>query len=303
MLKKIWYVPLWIIVVSQTVSCTCSRTQQDGNDFVVPDSVHNVSIKISDNLVKEIVDNISSPIETAALFKSLNVPFSQKYLATTKNLSDYNTAYDKAFNLGVFGADLGYLNMYGKTSMVSVYIVAMKNLAEGLNIGQFFNYATLKRLSDNNESIDSLINISQQSFNRMDRYLRQSGRGNLSIVMISGVWMEAMYLSCRFYEESSNARLAESIGEQKLLLNELVKMLGYYQNQKEIAALILKFAEIQEAYAPVEITMKEGGAPDRIEQDGSLRIVQHDSSIVTCTEEQLRVIIDEIKRIREELTK
>jgi hypothetical protein len=282
-------------------SCTmCSRTQQDG--FIVPDSVHHVSVKIPESIMKEVVDNISSPIETAALFKSLNVPFAQKYLATTRHLSDYHTSYAKAFNLGIFGADLGYINMYEKISLVSVHIIAMKSLADGLNIGQFFNYSTLKRLSDNNENIDSLIYISQQSFNKMDRYLRQSGRGNLSIIMVAGVWVEAMYLSCQFYKDSQNARLAESIAEQKLLLAELLNMLNIYKGQKEVANLIAELTTIETCFEPIEMVVKDGNL-EEIESNGALRVVQHDATIVKYTSEQLGAVITAIENVRNKLIK
>ncbi|MDR2848644.1 MAG: hypothetical protein LBV39_06015, partial [Bacteroidales bacterium] len=276
--KNTFVVMIAILAMQVLSSCTtCSRTQPD--DFVVPDSVHNVSMKIPESVIKEVVDNLSSPIETAALFKSLNVPFAQKYLATTKHLSDYHTSYAKAFNLGIFGADLGYINMYEKISLVSTSIIAMKSLADGLNIGQFFNYSTLKRLSDNNENIDSLIYISQQSFNKMDRYLRQSGRGNLSVVMVTGVWVEAMYLSCQFYNDRPNDRLAESIAEQKLLLTELLNMLQIYKNQKEVADLIAELTTIEEAFAPIEMVIQDGNL-EKIESDGAMRVVQHDATIV-----------------------
>ncbi|MDR1865683.1 MAG: hypothetical protein LBR08_08960 [Bacteroidales bacterium] len=299
MFDRFLYIIVFIVFALQTmISCTCSRTRPD--DFVIPDSIHDVSPEMLHDLSDDIVDNLSSSIETASLFKSLDVPFSQKYLASTKNISDYHTACDKAFNLGVFGADLGYLNMYGKTSMVSVYVLAMKNLADGISIGQFFNYATLKRLSDNNENIDSLIYISQQSFNRMDRYLRQSGRGNLSVVMICGVWIEALHLSCRFYVETANVRLAETIGEQKIMLAELVRMLQLYRNREETAALAEALTLLQNAYEPIEISVQAGDL-DRIEQDGNLRIVQNETTVVHYTGEQIDEIVRTVELVRNKL--
>ncbi|MDR1667235.1 MAG: hypothetical protein LBS03_06045 [Bacteroidales bacterium] len=300
MFKYAFVVTAIALAIRALVSCTCSRTPP--GEFVVPDSVYRVTMKTHEEMLKDVADNLSSPIETASLFKSLDVPFSQKYIASTKHLSDYNTSYAKAFNLGVFGTDLGYINMYGKTSLVSVYIIAMKNLADGLNIGQFFNYATLKRLSDNDRNIDSLIYISQQSFNRMDRYLRRSGRGNLSAIMISGVFVEALYLSCRFYRETSNQRLGESIAEQKYLLAETVKMLSLYQSQKEIADLIAELSTIEAAFAPIEVGSEEGSL-ERIEENGAMRVVQNEKTVVRYTTEQLDNIVSEIENIRNRLIK
>ena len=67
------------------------------------------------------VQNIASPVEISALFKSLKAPFSKDYLAPTKNVDAFNTSFRKAIGLGIYGADLGYINMYGRTTMQVCY--------------------------------------------------------------------------------------------------------------------------------------------------------------------------------------
>ncbi len=302
MINKLLSVIVFVAFVMQVSSCTCSRTKSNTDEFDIPDSIRNTSLKVSDNVMQEMVGNISSPIEMASLIKSLGVPFSQKYLATTKNVSTYNTSYAKAFNLGIFGADLGFLNMYGKTSMVLDYITAMKNLADGINVGQFFDFSTLKRLATNNQNIDSLVYISQQSFNKMDKYLQKNNRGNLSILMVSGVWMEGLYLSCQFYKETHNTRLAESIGEQKILLNQLLIILKNYQSEKYIADLISDLEPLKKIYEDIRITI-EKGEPQAVEVDGMLTIVQTETSTVHYTEEQMNDLVVQSEVIRSKLIK
>ncbi len=290
------------LILQGLTSCTtCSRKTPD--EFNIPDSVRTAGqLKVSDNVMQEMVSNISSPIEMASLIKSLGVPFSQKYLATTKNVSNYNTAYAKALNLGVFGADLGYLNMYGKTSMVLDYITAMKNLADGINVGQFFDFTTLKRLATNNQDIDSLVYISQQSFNKMDKYLQKNNRGNLSALMVAGVWVEGLYLSTQFLKERPNARLAESIGEQKIIFNQLLLILKNYQNEKYISDLIAEMDALKVIYDGIKITV-EVGEPKAVEVDGMLTIVQTETSTVHYTEEQMKDIVNRAEIIRNKLIK
>jgi hypothetical protein len=150
------------------MSCR-SGGKPKGGEFGASDSAVSVSgLKVDEKSMENLVQNISSPVEMAALIKNMGTPFSQKYLAPTGNTDNYNTSFSKAFNLGIFGADLGYLNMYHKTSSVISYITAIKSLAEGINVGQFFDFETLKRLATNNENIDSLMYISIHSFNVMD---------------------------------------------------------------------------------------------------------------------------------------
>ena len=284
-------------------SCTtCSRTKSNTDEFDIPDSIRNTTLKIADNVMQEMVGNISSPIEMASLMKNLGVPFSQKHMADTKNVSRFNTSYAKALNLGIFGADLGYLNMYGKTSLVLDYITAVKSLADGINVGQFFNFSTLKRLATNNQDIDSLIYISQQSFNKMDKYLQKNNRTNLSILMVSGVWVEGLYISCQFYKETRNTRLAESIGEQKIMLNQLMIILKNYQSEKYIAELIADLELLKKVYDGIRITI-EKGEPQAVDVDGMLTIVQTEKSIVNYTEEQMNELVLQAEILRNKLTR
>jgi hypothetical protein len=282
-------------------SCTCNRTKWNVDEFDIPDSIRNATqLKISDDAMQEIVGNISSSLETASLIKALGVPFSQKYLASTKNTSRFNTSYSKAFNLGILGADLGYLNMYGRTALVVDYITAIKSLADGINVGQFFDFTTLKRLATNNQNIDSLIYITQQSFNKMDKYLQKNNRGNLSALMVAGVWVEGLYLSTQFYKDKPNVRLAESIGEQKIIFDQLLIILKNYQNEKYIADLISELNPIKELYNNIKITI-ERGEPQAVEVDGVLKIVQTETSTVHYTDEQMDQFVSTAETVRNKL--
>lgn len=302
MINKSLSVIVFVAVLMQGLtSCTtCSRTN---TDFNIPDSIRTGELVMKPSVMEDMVGNISSPIEMASLIKSLKVPFSQKYLATTKNVSHYNTAYAKAFNIGVFGTDLGYLNMYGKTSIVLDYITAMKSLADGINVGQFFDFTTLKRLATNNQDIDSLVYISQQSFNKMDKYLQKNNRANLSALMVSGVWVEGLYLSAQFLKERpQEKRLAESIGEQKIILDQLLIILRNYKSEQYIANLIADLEPIKAVYDGIKITI-EIGEPQAIEVDGMLTIVQTETSTVHYTEEQMQEIVRLAETIRNKLIK
>ena len=302
--KFLLFIVFIALILQGFTSCsTCSRTNKDA--FSIPDSllVSGSELKVHSNVMEEMVDNLSSPIEMASLVKSLKIPFSQKYLATTKNVSNYNTSQSKAFNLGIFGCDLGYLNMYQRTSLVLDYITAMLTLANGINVGQFFDFATMKRLATNNQNVDSLVYISQLSFNRMDKYLQKNNRGNLSILMVSGVWVEGLYLSCQFLRERPDEkRLAESIAEQKLMLDQLLVILNYYNNEPFIASLVAELSTIKTIYDGITVTI-ERGEPKAIEVDGMLTIIQTETSTSHYTDEQMEAIIAQSEIVRNKMIK
>ncbi len=149
-------------------------------------------------------------------------------------MGNLTTSYQQSLNLGIYAADLGYLNMYNKTTAVIDYLTAIKTLSDQIKVGQFFDFTTLKRLATNSKNLDSLMYISVHSFNQMDKYLHSNNRTNLSTLIVTGVWIEGLYLGTQVYKVSPDKELADRIGEQKLTLDQLVLVLDKYQKGQAI---------------------------------------------------------------------
>ena len=292
---------LFILSLVVILSCQLRKGKLADAELDILDSLELAAdLQISEEALDEIVQSVSSPIEMAALIMEIGTPFSLDYLATTDFVDRYNTSFQMAFSLGVFGADLGYLNIYNKNTQIVDYLTAINKLADGIRVGQFFDFTTLKRLATSRENIDSLMYISVNSFNNIDSYLRENNRGHLSALMITGVWIEGMYLATQVANETSNPALSERIGEQKLNLNNLFLILNPYQNQQQIADLLAQLKEIKEVFDQVEITY-EMGEPETVEKDGMVMIVQNEKSIVQITDEQLQQIINKTEEVRNKL--
>jgi hypothetical protein len=296
MMKKLILFLLPIIMVT-----SCKSGGGKSGQLVAPDSILNQGVmEVSGQAMNEIIDNISSPVEIAALLKKVGAPFSNKYLAATSKAENLTSANQQALNLGVYGGDLGYLNMYNKTSNVISYLQAIKRLADAVNVGQFFDFSTLKRLASNNQNLDSLKYISVHSFNQMDKYLRDNKRGNLSALIITGVWIEGIYLATQIAKERENDQLSERIGEQKLILADLMLVLKNYNSDPYFAKLNASLEEMKNEFNDVKITY-EMGEPQAVEKDGMLTIVQNEKSIVHITKDQLKIIISTTEKIRNTL--
>jgi hypothetical protein len=297
MIKKLLYILLTALVIT---SCKSGGDRSTQTDFEVPDSIMSEGMEISEETMQNIVQNISSPVEMAALIKELGVPYSSKYLSSTARVEELSTSFKQSLNLGIYGADLGYLNMYNKTSAVIDYISAIKTLADEIKVGQFFDFTTLKRLATNNQNLDSLMYISVHSFNQMDKYLHSNNRSNLSALIVTGVWIEGLYLGTQVAKETTNDLLAERIGEQKLTLNELILILEVYKKDKQYAKLIDDLQLIKDQYQNVNIkTIK--GEPEMIEENGVLTIIQNDKSMVEISPEQINKIISTTEEVRNRL--
>lgn len=254
-------------------------------------------LQISPEVMNEIISNIASPIELASLISSMDVPFSSNYLADPGRLLESATSYEMAFNLGALSADLGYLNMYERTETSVEYLSSIKRLADDLNIGQFLDIATIKRLAINSSDLDSLMFISINSFNNMESYLRENGQSNLSALMITGVWLESLYLATQVSTHHPNDDLRTMIGEQKLILSDLLLILQANKSQEVIRDYVNDLEIIKGIYADVEITY-EVGEPSTVEEDGMLMVVQSESSHVQMSDETLQQLTRVTQQVR-----
>lgn len=283
-------------------SCQSGRDSDSGTEFEIPDSViHSETLEISEDIVEGIISNVSSIVEMAALIKDLGVPYSNDYLATSDHVDNYNTNFKRALMLGIFGADLGYLNMYNRSTSIISYLSSIRRLSEGLAVGHFFDFSTLRRLASSQSDLDSLMYISVQSFNRIDNYLREEKRGHLSTAIVAGVWIEGLYLLTQVARSHPGDEIFERIGEQKIVLNDLMIILWNYERvHPEYAQLTNELMPIKEYFDKVSITY-EVGEPEAIERDGMLLIIQHERSIVNITEEQIKNISERAEIIRNNL--
>jgi hypothetical protein len=295
---------LLILLITVFVCFSCRNSTKKNSQFVFPeaDSVPvGEAEKLSAEAIAEISRNISSPVEIANLLQVMAVPFSPDYLASTINPNQQATAFDKALSLGVLGADLGYLNMYEKTGSSLDILSSIKKLAEGIRVGQFFDFETIKRLSLNKSNLDSLLFLSIDSYNKIDKYLRDDERGQLSALMIIGVWVEGQYLATQVVREYPDPMLRDRIGEQKIILNDLIMLASpYCTRDSEFNSLCKNLQDIREVYRNIKITYTIG-EPVSVEKDGALIVTQTETSKVDMTDEQLASIINVTKDIRNKL--
>jgi len=293
---------LMFLVVLMSFSC---RNQGNKNGELVFPEADTIQLAGSEKsgyeTVEEISRNISSPVEIANLLQTIGVPFSPDYLASSLDVNKLQTSFSKAVGLGILGADLGYLNMYERTGSSIETLSSIRKLADGIRVGQFFDFEAIKRLSLNKSNLDSLLFISIDSYSRIDSYLRENGRGQLSALMITGVWIEGHYLATQVIASHPDPVLRDRIGEQKIILDDLLLLLSPWCGRDGgFEGLCSDLQKIKEAYSDINISYSPG-APVTVEKDGGLVVTQTETSNVEMSDEQLRNIIQVTKTVRDKL--
>lgn len=299
-MKKITFLTLAVITLFSCGNDAETGDEQDLlNDFAFADSLQK-QVVISEEIIDEMIHSIPSPIEMTSLILSSGAKFDEHLLNNPDNVEKYVSAHSKALNLGVYGAELGYLNIYEKTMTSVDYISAVRSLAKDLKVDHFFDFQTLKRLASSSDNIDSLINITTQGFSKMDAYLREQNRTKASVLIVTGTFVEGLHIATQIVSKTSNPKITERIGEQKMSLNNLILMLNVYKNDPDIAKLISDFTELKVLYDGVEI-ITVYGEPITKEVDGMLVIEDQSTSEVKMSKEILEKIIIKTKELRNKI--
>ena len=214
---------------------------------------------VDEQLINSILNQIPSPLEISVILKHTGSTFNSSMLNSADNISKYNTNFKKAINLGIYGTDLGYTNIFGQNQQGIKYISTIKELANDLNIGQFFDVETIGRLAANSKNLDSLLLITTQNFNSINHYLQSQGRDNLSVLLLTGGWLEAMEITCQTAAKKPTKELYDTIGEQKIILEQILLLFTFYQNDTNMKELSDDLNKLKAAYEKVTInyTYKE----------------------------------------------
>ena len=278
------------------------QKKTDEQDFQSAlDSLEDTGPKIDEELVNGILQQIPSPLEIASILKESGSKYESSILNSDDNLSKYNNNFGKALNLGVFGTDLGYTNIYEQSKDGIKFLTAIKSLANDLNIGQFFDIETIGRLSSNSKNLDSLLLITTQNFNDINSYLQNQGRSQISVLLLTGGWIEAMQIICQTADKNSkNKDLPEKIGEQKIILEQLTLLLGFYEKDQNMASLLKDLRELEAAYKSVEIVTTYKQSTMKI-VDGVAMITDNSTTSIKITPEDVKNITRIVSTMRNKI--
>ncbi|SDJ96472.1 hypothetical protein SAMN05421823_101537 [Catalinimonas alkaloidigena] len=257
--------------------------------------------KLSNEVLRDLLQSIPSPLETSMLIKESGAQYEKGYLNSVDNKSNYNTNARKALNLGIYGADLGYTNLYSRSQDGIYYMNAVRDMAEGLQIGQFFDFELIRRLATNTTNLDSLLLITTQNFQQINTHLQDQNRTNLSVLILAGGWLEAQHLMNQVVQDHPDQEaLKERIGEQKIVLERIMLVLDSYSQDPSIGPLAADMKQLKGIFDEVEIvhTYEESVME---EVDGIMMMVDKSTSTVYITSEQLERIAKTTEQIRNKI--
>lgn len=280
------------------LSCDSKKSAQE--DYMSElDSTEKVSERTLDMTMQQIMRSIPSPLEISFLVKESSSGYERTILHDPSKAGNYNTATKQAMNIGIYGTDLGYANLYNQKQGAISYLNAIRSLADELQIGQFFDFNTIRELTSTDNNLDSILRTTSTNFERINSHLSSQNREVLSLMMITGGWVEAVNLACQVNSMEQDKTLESRIAEQKIVFDQLLLLL---KSADEGSELHRAFQDLQPVYDKVNITYSYA-KPTMKEVNGVLEVEQNSDSQVTYDDTIIREITEGIAQIRDLMTR
>jgi flagellar basal body rod protein FlgC len=239
-----------VMVAAFAAMTSCSP---DPGDNVDGDSLPDDTIDVSNFKVKGQNFMMPSPMQIASMIQKSGSNYNKSMLNPVANSTKYTESMKQALNLGVYGADLGYITMYSNTQDALEYYKTVNTLADQLKITASFDPTLLKRFSDNIANKDSIMSLTGEAFRRSDNFLRDSEQDHLATLILAGGWIESMYFALNTYKANpTNTEMSVRIGEQKTTSAGLLKLL-VDSEKPEFAEIITMMQALDAEYQKVEI--------------------------------------------------
>ncbi len=234
------------------------------------------------NKVKEIFYTIPSPVEMVSLIKKSGARYDHTMLNDVRNLDRYSTARRKAINLGIYGADLSYASVFNQNQESIIYLSAAKQLADELGVSSAFDDALMERVEMNIENRDSLLHIISETFYVLDSYLKENKRSNISAQIITGGWVEGLYLASKIIEtKGKEEALVDRLIDQKYALNDLIELNKSYNKDGSLDKLLSDLKSLNEIYertTEISITA-DTGTQDKVILGGGTKLTLNDADV------------------------
>ena len=233
---------------------------------------------------------LPAPMQVVSILKEANIPFSEKILIPLKQPGAITSEYHKALYLGMYSVEIGYLISYEQRQSALNYYKTIDNLLSSLYISPNLMPNTIKRFEKNVNNKDSLSAIILQSYNNWQTYFQSNKRENVGLYIISGSYIEGLYLSLLQADKNQSPSLKNMIGQQKVFLDNILELSNYMDKKPDFDDLYLKLGSIQDAYASINVNVNDIGKGE---------------SIVACTytPEQIKRLLAKVTEVRNSIIK
>lgn len=259
--------------------------------------------EIDEDVLKDVEEaekifySLPSPLESAMLIKSAGALFSEELLNPTENTSRYTTNKLMAINLGIYTCDLSFSSLYDQTQMVIDYMNAAKEMADGLGILEAINEETIRRLEENVNNREVIMDIVSETFLNSNSYLEDNEQPAIASIVLVGGWIEGLYIATQLVDmdEFKGDKLVGRIIDQKLSVGIMLQLLKDNNEHPAIPEIVEQMEDLKVTFDKINIKTSE--VQPEIDENTNVTVLK--STVETdMTPEVFMELANKVEKIR-----
>ena len=245
-----------ILITTSVLLFACQNGNKPVNQTTA--AADSSSMKNISQEVKAVVYPLPTPFQMTKMLNSMGATYSSTILNPVNKAGEYFTERIKAVNLGVYGADLAYVTSYDQKQDMQLYSKALKTLVDELGVNIDFSRLLTDDFKQKVNNKDSLVNIITQTYYETYKYLNQKSNPELAVMMVSGMWVELMYIATNISKETyHNSNIVKMVAGQKDSYFKLMNILSQYNQKADIKELENKLKDLKPVYEKVQSGLSE----------------------------------------------
>lgn len=227
------------------------------------------STKINANLSENeaVVFSLPSPYQISSVLKIAGVNYKKEIIdLPLKQSSLYSSPEYKSLNLGASLVDLYYSTIFEQYPTSLVFLQRVDELMYESGLKPIRDSKFMQNVENNIGNKDSLYYYIGEYQKQFENYYSINDEKQKTFLIVSGVYIEGLYLLCEMYRSSFYAQtltmfmeknLNNSILQQAIFLDNLVELLESYNDEK-LEPFVLRFKSLQNLFNTINIEYSLG---------------------------------------------
>lgn len=235
------------------------------------------------------VFTLPAPLQVATLMHLEQEPYHSQYLLTTPPPTNFASNDQRAMALGAYLVDIGYGSIYDQRQTALNYAKSVQDMMDDLGITSAIKLQVVKRIESNLHNNDSLFAIILETYGTAHNYFRDNNREETGLFVMAGGYIEGLNLLLQSEKALSNNQLRNMIGQQKIFLENIIRLTGYMEQKPGVKELKSRLKELSRTFSGVTVNVQDT-------DEGAVAI---SSSLSPA---QLKRLAEKVAAMRKEIT-
>ncbi len=195
---------------------SCGGQQKQEEDVAGDVTFSDAEQKLIKDISKVISDLPPPSIVPNTLMK-LGTEYDPDLVNSIDKIAEYQTDEDKsALNLGVYATDVGYQVAYQQVEESLSHMEALQRLAETVGVSTAFDISLMENYEQSMNDPEALTKLLNETMLLAEKRLENSDRLAMAALVLTGSFVEGLYLVIKIIDEYEGAGLSETERNEKL---------------------------------------------------------------------------------------